>query len=73
MLAHGFARLRCNDCAFERLEARKLEKVLKRDVLCPVALDDAWKTCDWPGPLRRQTEDYEGLRLFYGQAKNAKS
>lgn len=43
---------------WEAQKARDLEKELGRDVLCPVALDDAWKTCSWPGPLRRQIEDY---------------
>lgn len=27
-----------------------------RDVLLPVALDEAWKSCDWPQVLRRQIE-----------------
>lgn len=43
---------------FEAAKARELEKELRRDVLCPVALDEEWKTCDWPGVLRRQIEDY---------------
>lgn len=43
---------------WEAARARKLEKELGRDVLCPVALDEAWKTCKWPGPLRQQIEDY---------------
>ena len=46
---------------WEVATARRLEKDLKQDVLCPVALDDAWKTCSWPGPLRRQIEDYHIL------------
>ncbi|HWW60121.1 MAG TPA: TIR domain-containing protein, partial [Thermoanaerobaculia bacterium] len=46
---------------YEASKARALEKELKRDVLCPVALDDTWKTCAWPGPLRRQIEDYNIL------------
>ena len=46
---------------WEVSQARKLEKELKRDVLCPVALDDAWKTCDWPGPLRQQIMGYNIL------------
>ena len=29
-----------------------------RDVLCPIALDGAWKDSPWPGALRRQIEDY---------------
>jgi hypothetical protein len=46
---------------YEASKARDLEKELKRDVLCPVALDDAWKSCRWPGPLRRQIENYNIL------------
>ncbi len=46
---------------WEISKARELEKKEKRDVLCPIALDDAWKTCDWPGPLRRQVMDYNIL------------
>ncbi len=38
--------------------ARKLEIETGRDVLCPVALDDAWKTCRWPARLREQIEEY---------------
>ncbi len=41
--------------------ARKLEKELGRDVLCPVALDDAWKTCHWPERLREQIMEYNIL------------
>jgi hypothetical protein len=41
--------------------ARKLEKELGRDVLCPVALDDAWKTCRWPERLREQIMEYNVL------------
>ncbi len=48
---------------WEASKARELERqyrneVKPRDILCPVALDDAWKSCDWPGPLRRQIEKY---------------
>lgn len=43
---------------WEASKARELERKLGHDVLCPVAVDAAWKTCDWPGPLRRQIEDY---------------
>lgn len=46
---------------WEAAKARKLEKELGRDVLCPVALDNAWKTCSWSGPLRRQIMDYHIL------------
>jgi hypothetical protein len=41
--------------------ARELEKELGRDVLCPVALDDAWKTCRWPERLREQIKEYNIL------------
>ena len=41
--------------------ARKLEKELGRDVMCPVALDDSWKTCRWPERLREQIEEYNIL------------
>ncbi len=43
---------------WEAQKARELEKELGRDVLCPVALDDKWKECSWPGWLRAQIEDY---------------
>jgi hypothetical protein len=41
--------------------ARKLEKELGCDVLCPVALDDSWKTCRWPERLREQIMEYNVL------------
>jgi hypothetical protein len=41
--------------------ARKLEIETERDVLCPVALDDSWKTCRWPERLREQIEEYNIL------------
>jgi hypothetical protein len=46
---------------WEAARAREMEKELGRDVLCPVALDASWKTSKWPGPLRRQIEDYHVL------------
>ena len=45
----------------EAESARELEKELKRDVLCPVALDGSWKEADWPKRLRRQIEKYNIL------------
>jgi len=45
----------------EAASARELERQLKRDVLCPIALDDRWKHCDWPMVLRRQIMDYNIL------------
>lgn len=41
--------------------ARKLEIETKRDVLCPVALDDSWKDCKWPVRLREQIMEYNIL------------
>jgi len=46
---------------FEVRKARELEKELKRDVLCPVTLDDSWKTCRWPERLRQQITEYNIL------------
>jgi len=45
----------------EARTARELEKELGRDVLCPVALDDAWKDCKWPARLREQIMEYNIL------------
>ena len=41
--------------------ARKLEKELGRDVLCPIALDDSWKTCNWPERIKEQIMEYNIL------------
>ena len=46
---------------WEVRKARELEKELKREVLCPVALDEAWKSCPWPQRLRVQIEEYNIL------------
>jgi len=41
--------------------ARKLEKELGRDVLCPIALDNSWKICDWPERIKEQIMEYNIL------------
>lgn len=41
-------------------KARAKEKTGK-DALCPVALDDSWKTCHWPERLREQIMEYNIL------------
>jgi hypothetical protein len=41
--------------------ARKLEIESKRDVLCPVALDDSWERCRWPERLRERIMEYHIL------------
>ena len=45
----------------EARSARELEKELRRDVLCPVALDGAWKDCRWSARLREQIMEYNIL------------
>jgi uncharacterized protein YjbI with pentapeptide repeats len=42
-------------------EARALEKELKRDVLCPVALDGSWKASAWPERVMEQVMEYNIL------------
>jgi uncharacterized protein YjbI with pentapeptide repeats len=41
--------------------ATRLSRELSRDVLCPIALDDSWKTSDWSGPLQTQIKKYNVL------------
>jgi uncharacterized protein YjbI with pentapeptide repeats len=41
--------------------ARKLEKELGRDALCPISLDDAWKSSPWPERLMEQIKEYNIL------------
>lgn len=41
--------------------ARELEKEMGRDVLCPVALDDRWKSSPWPKRIMEQIMEYNIL------------
>ena len=41
--------------------ARGLEKEVRRDVLCPVALDDSWKGSHWPKRVMEQIMEYNIL------------
>jgi hypothetical protein len=41
--------------------ARALEKEMGRDVLCPIALDDSWKSSRWPKRLMEQVMEYNIL------------
>lgn len=41
--------------------ARGLEKDMGRDVLCPVALDDSWKSSRWPKRIMEQIMEYNIL------------
>jgi len=41
--------------------ARGLEKDMGRDVLCPIALDDSWKSSPWPKRVMQQIMEYNIL------------
>ena len=41
--------------------ARELEKEIRRDVLCPVTLDDGWKSSPWPKRVMEQIMEYNIL------------
>lgn len=41
--------------------ARTLEKELGRDILCPVALDNSWKSSRWPKRIMEQIMEYNIL------------
>jgi len=41
--------------------ARELEKELGRDALCPIALDDSWKSSPWPKRVIEQVMEYNIL------------
>src|SRR3990172_5818798 len=41
--------------------ARELEKEMGRDVLCPIALDDNWKSSRWPKRVMEQIMEYNIL------------
>jgi uncharacterized protein YjbI with pentapeptide repeats len=41
--------------------ARGLEKEMERDVLCPVALDESWKSSPWPKRIMEQIMEYNIL------------
>jgi hypothetical protein len=42
-------------------KARQLEKKLKRDVLCPIALDNSWKKSSWPERIMEQVTEFNVL------------
>lgn len=41
--------------------ARSLEKEMKRDVLCPITLDDTWKNSPWAKRIMEQVMEYNIL------------
>lgn len=53
---------------YEALKARELERELERHVLCPVTLDEAWKTSRWSALLRHQIQKYHILDFSNWQA-----
>jgi uncharacterized protein YjbI with pentapeptide repeats len=53
---------------YEAQKARELERELGRHVLCPVALDEAWKTSRWSALLRHQIQKYHILDFSNWQA-----
>ncbi len=42
-------------------KARELEKELGRDTLCPITLDDKWKSSRWPERIMEQVMEYNIL------------
>ena len=54
---------------FEITKARKLEKELGRNVLCPIALDDSWENCGWSKVLMTQVRKYNVLDFSNWQDK----
>ena len=51
-------------------KARELEKELGRDALCPVALDDGWKSSPWPKRVMEQVMEYNILDFSGWQDKS---
>jgi hypothetical protein len=46
---------------YEVRTARALEKEIRRDVLCPVALDETWKSSPWSKHIMEQVMEYNIL------------
>ena len=46
---------------YEVSKAHELERELGRDVLCPISLDDSWKTCGWSEILMKKVLKYNIL------------
>lgn len=46
---------------WEVTRARVAEKDLKRDVLCPISIDNHWLTSEWSGPTKLQIAKYNVL------------
>jgi hypothetical protein len=50
--------------------ARKLEKELGRATLCPIALDDSWKSSPWPERVMEKIMEYNILDFSGWQDKS---
>ena len=46
---------------YEASLARQIEKEIGKDVLCPISLDDSWKTAKWSARLMKQIKEYNIL------------
>jgi len=55
----------------EVTKARELAKQSRDHVLCPVALDDSWRSCRWERRLRLQVEKYNILDFSDWKDKDA--
>ena len=55
---------------FEVKNARKLEREEEQDILCPIALDDSWKTAQWSPILMEQIKEYNILDFSDWQDKS---
>ncbi len=56
---------------WEAANARRLEKRLGKHVLCPIAIDDAWKRSSWSGPLKQHIQRYNILDFAEWREANA--
>lgn len=61
LLVLSEASVRSDWVEWEVKKARRLEKELGRHVICPVALDDSWKTAPWSDVLMEQVKKYNIL------------
>jgi hypothetical protein len=50
--------------------ARELHKELGRDVLCPVTLDNSWKSSPWPKRIMEQVMEYNILDFSKWEEKS---
>lgn len=51
--------------------ARNLEKEFGRDALCPIALDDSWKSSRWPERIMEQITEYNILNFSSWENESA--